>query len=154
MFEVKNREMLAQLEQQGVDIKTNLSQIPDTPEEAEIFMDVNIKTAAEIAAQVGTNITLEWNDFDQRVYRRAVTDLVTCGMGVIKRSNDPNYGIKEEYIDRYFFHSYTEDPTFSDLTCDTSKRLVSRTQAYRWWSLLKKNMKIPKRKEQISEQSR
>ena len=116
MFEVKNREMLAQLEQQGVDIKTNLSQIPDTPEEAEIFMDVNIKTAAEIAAQVGTNITLEWNDFDQRVYRRAVTDLVTCGMGVVKRSNDPNYGIKEEYIDpAYFFHSYTEDPTFSDL---------------------------------------
>jgi hypothetical protein len=56
-------------------------------------MDTNIKTAAEIAAQVGTNITLEWNDFDQRVYRRAVNDLVTCGMGVVKRNNDPNYGI-------------------------------------------------------------
>lgn len=116
MFEVKNREMLSELERQGVDVKTNVSQIPETPEEAEIFMDTSIKTAAEIAAQVGTNITLEWNDFDQRVYRRAVTDLVTCGMGVIKRSNDPNYGIKEEYIDpAYFFHSYTEDPTFSDL---------------------------------------
>jgi hypothetical protein len=75
-----------------------------------------VKTAAEIAAQVGTNITLEWNDFNQRVYRRAVTDLVTCGMGVVKRNNDPNYGITEEYIDpAYFFHSYTEDPTFSDL---------------------------------------
>ena len=37
-------------------------------------------------------------------------------MGVIKRNNDPNYGISEEYIDpAYFFHSYTEDPTFSDL---------------------------------------
>lgn len=116
MFEVKNREMLSQLEQQGVDIKTNLESVPETPEEAEIFMDTNIKTAAEIAAQVGTNITLEWNDFDQRVYRRAVNDLVTCGMGVVKRNNDPNYGITEEYIDpAYFFHSYTEDPTFSDL---------------------------------------
>ena len=116
MFEVKNREMLAELAKQGVDIGTDISSIPETPEEAEIFMDTNIKTAAEIAAQVGTNITLEWNDFDQRVYRRAVNDLVTCGMGVVKRNNDPNYGIQEEYIDpAYFFHSYTEDPTFSDL---------------------------------------
>ena len=116
MFEVKNREMLRELAQQGVDIGTDINSIPETPEEAEIFMDTNIKTAAEIAAQVGTNITLEWNDFDQRVYRRAVNDLVTCGMGVVKRNNDPNYGIQEEYIDpAYFFHSYTEDPTFSDL---------------------------------------
>lgn len=116
MFEVKNREMLRELAQQGVDIGTDINSIPETTEEAEIFMDTNIKTAAEIAAQVGTNITLEWNDFDQRVYRRAVNDLVTCGMAVVKRNNDPNYGIQEEYIDpAYFFHSYTEDPTFSDL---------------------------------------
>lgn len=116
MFEVKNRKLIAEMQDIGVETGTNLKEVPDTPEEAEIFMDTNIKTAAEIAAQVGTNITLEWNDFDQRVYRRAVNDLVSCGMGVIKRNNDPNYGISEEYIDpAYFFHSYTEDPTFSDL---------------------------------------
>lgn len=116
MFEVKNKQMIEALNMQGIDTGTDTSRIPETPEEAEIFMDTNIKTAAEIAAQVGTNITLEWNDFDQRVYRRAVTDLVTCGIGVVKRSNDPNYGITEEYIDpAFFFHSYTEDPTFSDL---------------------------------------
>ena len=116
MFEVKNRELLSALAQKGVDTKVDVTNVPETAEEAEIFMDTNIKTAAEIAAQVGTNITLEWNDFDQRVYRRAVNDLVICGMGVIKRNNDPNYGISEEYIDpAYFFHSYTEDPTFSDL---------------------------------------
>lgn len=116
MFKVKNKEIISQLN--GLDVNTGVdtSDIPETPEEAEIFMDTNIKTAAEIAAQVGTNMTLEWNDFDQRVYRRAVNDLVTCGMGVVKRNNDPNYGITEEYIDpAYFFHSYTEDPTFSDL---------------------------------------
>lgn len=116
MFEVKNRELLNALAQKNVDTKVDINSVPETAEEAEIFMDTNIKTAAEIAAQVGTNITLEWNDFDQRVYRRAVNDLVICGMGVIKRNNDPNYGISEEYIDpAYFFHSYTEDPTFSDL---------------------------------------
>lgn len=116
MFQVKNKGFISQLENFGVETGVDVNSIPETPEEAEIFMDTNIKTAAEIAAQVGTNITLEWNDFDQRVYRRAVTDLVTCGMGVIKRNNDPNYGISEEYIDpAFFFHSYTEDPTFSDL---------------------------------------
>jgi hypothetical protein len=116
LVQVENREFIEQLNSMGVDTKTDTKSIPETPEEAEIFMDANIKTAAEIAAQVGTNMTLEWNDFDQRVYRRVVNDLVACGMGVVKRSNDPNYGISEEYIDpAFFFHSYTEDPPFSDL---------------------------------------
>ena len=116
LFEVKNKQLIQDLENLGAETGVDSANIPETTEEAEIFMDANVKTAAEIAAQVGTNITLEWNDFDQRVYRRAVNDLVACGMGVIKINNDPNYGIKEEYIDpAYFFHSYTEDPTFSDL---------------------------------------
>ena len=116
LFKVENKELLAQAKNAGVRVEQDIESIPETKEEAEIFMESSIKTDAEIAAQIGTNITLEWNDFNQRVYRRAVTDLVTCGMGVVKRSNDPNYGITEEYIDpAYFFHSYTEDPTFSDL---------------------------------------
>jgi len=116
LFQVENKQMIEDLNTLGAEIGVKPEDVPETSEEAEIFMDTNIKTAAEIAAQVGTNITLEWNDFDQRVYRRAVNDLVACGMGVIKRNNDPNYGITEEYIDpAFFFHSYTEDPTFSDL---------------------------------------
>lgn len=116
LYEVENKELIQQMENLGVNTNVDLKSVPETTEEAEIFMDSSIKTGAEIAAQVGTNMTLEWNDFDQRVYRRAVNDLVTCGIGVIKRNNDPNYGITEEYIDpAFFFHSYTEDPTFSDL---------------------------------------
>ena len=116
MFNVENRELLSQAKAAGVPIEDDLNSVPDTKEEAEIFIDSTVKTDAEIAAQLGTSLTLEWNDFDQRVYRRAVNDLVTCGMAVVKRNNDPNYGITEEYIDpAFFFHSYTEDPTFSDL---------------------------------------
>ena len=38
------------------------------------------------------------------------------GIAVVKRENDPNYGIVEEYVDpAYFVHSYTEDPNFTDL---------------------------------------
>ena len=116
MFNVENRELIAQMKEQGLNVKADVNEIPESKEEAEIFIDSTVKTDAEIAAQLGANLTLEWNDFDQRVYRRAVNDLVTCGMGVVKRVNDPNYGITEEYVDpAYFFHSYTEDPTFSDL---------------------------------------
>jgi hypothetical protein len=116
IFQIENKEMISELQNMGVETNVDLKDIPETTEEAEIFMDTNIKTAAEIAAQIGTNMTLEWNDFDQRIYRRSVNDIVACGMAVIKRNNDPNYGITEEYIDpAFFFHSYTEDPTFSDL---------------------------------------
>ena len=38
-------------------------------------------------------------------------------MAVVKRENDPNYGIVANYVDpSYFVHSYTEDPNMADLT--------------------------------------
>tara|TARA_R110002167_G_scaffold89273_1_gene240810 strand:+ start:6092 stop:8557 length:2466 start_codon:yes stop_codon:yes gene_type:complete len=90
--------------------------LPDTLEEADIFLGTNIKTDAEIAAQIGTNMTLQWGNFNDGVYRRCVNDLVACGMAVVKRTNDPNYGIKPNYIDpSSFIHSFTEDPNFEDM---------------------------------------
>lgn len=90
--------------------------LPDTLEEADIFLSTNIKTDAEIAAQIGTNMTLQWGNFNDGVYRRCVNDLVACGMAVVKRTNDPNYGIKPSYIDpSSFIHSFTEDPNFEDM---------------------------------------
>ena len=100
----------------GMIISQNPEEIPETLEEAEIFMGTNIKTDAEIAAQVGANMTLEWSDFNESVLRRSVNDLVQCGMAVVKRNNDPNYGITPEYVDpAKFVHSKTEDPGMNDL---------------------------------------
>jgi hypothetical protein len=91
-------------------------QIPETQEEAEIFLESNIKTDAEIAAQVATELTLQWNGFTDGSYRRCVNDLTSCGMAVVKRSNDPNYGIKLDYVDPvHFVHGYTQDPNFEDV---------------------------------------
>ena len=90
--------------------------LPDTLEEADIFLNTNVKTDAEIAAQIGTNMTLQWASFNDNVYRRCVNDLVSCGMAVVKRTNDPSYGIKPNYIDpASFVHSFTEDPNFEDM---------------------------------------
>jgi len=101
----------------GMVIGDDPESLPETLEEAEILIESNIKTDAEIAAQIGTNLTLSWNNFNDNIFRRCVNDLVALGMGVVKRSNDPSYGIKEEYVDPLkFVHSYTEDPSMSDLT--------------------------------------
>ena len=113
---IENKEMFQEAKAAGLDVDVDPDNLPQTPEEVEIFLDTNIKTDAEIAAQLATNMTLSWNNFDERVYRRNVEDLVNCGMAVTKRSNDPNYGIQEEYVDpAYFLHSHTDDPTFSDM---------------------------------------
>ena len=113
---IDNKDVLKEAKESGLRTEVDPDALPDTAEETEIFLETNIKTAAEIAAQIGINLTLSWNDFDERVFRRNVEDLVTCGMAVTKRSNDPNYGIVEEYVDpAYFVHSFTDDPTFSDI---------------------------------------
>lgn len=116
-FQVKNKELIEMANQAGVNTGVDTNKIPETPEEAEIFLESNIKTNAEIASQIATNLTLEWNDFNDGTFRRCVNDLVSLGMAVVKRENDPNYGIVTNYVDpAYFVHSYTEDPNMADLT--------------------------------------
>jgi hypothetical protein len=113
---VENRAIIEEAKAAGLKVRMDPSQLPETAEEVEIFLESNIKTAAEIAAQIGINLTLSWNDFDERIYRRNVEDLVTLGLAVVKRENDPNYGIVTKYVDpAYFIHSNTDDPNFTDI---------------------------------------
>ena len=116
-IQVEAKKQLQQLkEQTGMVLDMDPEQIPETLEEAEILFGTNIKTDAEIAAQIGTNMTLSWNNFNDGTFRRCVNDLVALGLCAVKRSNDPNEGIKTEYVDpTKFIHSYTEDPGFEDL---------------------------------------
>ena len=110
------KELLDLKEKTGVVLDMEPESIPDTPEEAEIMLETNIKTDAEIAAQLGTEATLGWNQFNDNVFRRAVKDLAVLGTCVVKRSNDPNEGIKLSYVDpSRFIHSYSEDPGLNDL---------------------------------------
>ena len=112
---VKTKKSVEKIEESlGLDL--GCSHIPDSTEEAEIFLESSVKTGAEVAAQIAANLTLKWNDFSDAVYRRCVNDIATLGIGVTKRTNDPNEGVKVSYVDpANFIHSYTEDPTFSDM---------------------------------------
>jgi hypothetical protein len=64
--QVSIKKDLLDLKQQtkGLVLDIDPEQLPDSLEEAEIFLDTNIKTDAEIAAQVATNMTLSWNNFN------------------------------------------------------------------------------------------
>jgi len=116
-FAVKAKKSLQGLKNKlGVEVFGNPDAVPDTLEEAEIFMGTNIKADSEIAAQLGTDLTLKWNEFNDNTFRRCVNDMAVLGMAVVKRTNDPNYGIKTDYVDpSSFVHSYTEDPNFTDM---------------------------------------
>jgi hypothetical protein len=116
--QVANKELLQQFKQKtGKSFGQDPDTLPGSNDEVEILYGENIKTGGEIAAQIATNLTLSWNDFNDSIYRRCVNDLVTLGMAVVKRSNDPNIGIKTSYVDpALFIHSYTEDPGLNDLT--------------------------------------
>lgn len=115
--QINNKQQLLQFKElTGTILDYEPSQLPDTDEEAEIFIGNNIKSDAEIAAQIATNMTLSWNNFNDGTFRRCVNDLVALGMCVVKRNNDPNYGIATSYVDpKDFIHSNTDDPYFSDL---------------------------------------
>ena len=55
-------------------------------------MDTNVKTDAEVAAQVATNMTLSWNDFNDTTFRRrCVNDLVT-GYGCCQKRERSQQG--------------------------------------------------------------
>ena len=117
-MQVQMKSELQALKEQtgGLVLDKDPDKLPDTLEEAEIFLDTNIKLDAEISAQIATNMTLSWNNFNDSIFRRCVNDLAALGMAVVRRTNDPNYGIQTEYIDpAKFIHSYTEDPSFDDL---------------------------------------
>jgi len=115
--QVENRDALMTLkESTGIVLDMDPDQLPESLEEAEIFLDTNIKTDAEVAAQIATNMTLQWSNFNDTIYRRCVNDIVTLGIAVTKRNNDPSYGIDVQYVDPInFVHSYTEDHNFEDL---------------------------------------
>lgn len=116
--QVHNKELLKQFkENTGMTFGQDPDSLPDNQEEVDVLYGENVKTGGEVAAQIATNLTLSWNNFNDSIFRRCVNDLVTLGMSVVKRSNDPNQGIKTSYVDpSLFIHSYTEDHGMNDLT--------------------------------------
>ena len=90
-------------------------QLPDTPEELELFMQLKPKMAIEIAEEEAINTVLDQNKFDN-IKERVDQDLVNIGIGITKTSFNKSQGLVVDYVDpAKCVWSYTEDPYFSDL---------------------------------------
>ncbi len=90
-------------------------QMPQTPEELELHMQLSYKQSVEIAEEEVINQIMDYNKWDL-TKRRINYDLVTCGIGAVKTDFNVSNGITIDYVDpAYLIYSYTEDPNFEDI---------------------------------------
>jgi len=88
--------------------------LPETPQELSLFMQLKYKPTIEIAEEEAINTILEVNHY-QDVRKRVDYDITTIGIGVVKHSFVPGTGVCVEYVDpANIVYSYTESPTFDD----------------------------------------
>lgn len=90
------------------------NQLPETPEELQVHMQLNYKQSIEIAEEEAIDYVFQKNDFLE-VKGRFDYDVTTLGIGALKHSYNPSDGVKIEYVDpAYLVMSYTEDPFKQD----------------------------------------
>ena len=102
--------------QLGVDLyPDNASELPQTQEEVNLFMQMSDKTAIEIMAEEAMKFTLNVNDFED-IQNRLIEDTVSIGIASMRRYTDPQKGIKIKYIDPAdLVYSYSKDKNFKDV---------------------------------------
>jgi hypothetical protein len=90
-------------------------QMPQTPEELELHMQLSYKQSVEIAEEEVIDQVLDYNKWEL-TKRRLNYDLVTCGISAVKTDFNNSNGITVDYVDpAYLIYSYTEDPNFEDI---------------------------------------
>jgi len=109
------KQITAQLGKELYNTNVPEDQLPQTPEELELHMQLTYKQSVEIAEEEVINQVLDYNKWDL-TRRRVNYDLVTCGIGAVKTDFNLSNGITIDYVDpAYLVYSYTEDPNFEDI---------------------------------------
>ena len=101
----------------GIDLyqSINPSELPESPEELELHMQLSYKQSIEIAEEEAISSVLAQNKFDL-TRRRLNMDLTVIGVAASKTSFNTAEGITVDYVDpAYMVYSYTEDPNFEDI---------------------------------------
>jgi len=100
----------------GMDTKkSNIPDLPDTPEEAELHMQLNYKQSIEIAQEQALNVLFEGNNYEL-TKKRFYQDLAVIGIGAVKTSFNTSEGVVIDYVDpANLVYSYTDSPYFEDI---------------------------------------
>jgi hypothetical protein len=99
----------------GVDaFNTDPKELPETDEELKLHMELNYKSAVELAEESVINTVLSENYFED-TKKRVLYDITTLGIGMVKHEFKKGSGVSAEYVDpANVVYSYTEDPNFKD----------------------------------------
>jgi hypothetical protein len=93
----------------------NPEDLPESPEELEIHLQLDYKQSIEIANEEVINNVLDFNKY-KLVNKRINEDIVTIGIGAVKTSFNKSNGVVVEYVDpSNLIYSYTNDPNFEDI---------------------------------------
>ena len=102
----------------GVDLSsTNIpsDQLPTSPEELELHMQLSYKQSVEIAEEEVINNILDFNRYDE-IKKRIAQDLTILGIGCSKTNFNLSEGVTVDYVDpANLVYFYTEDPNFEDI---------------------------------------
>lgn len=112
------KEQIAQLKQDlNIDVSNFPGKVdmPETPEDVSLYMQLKYKPSIEIAEEEAINNTLDKNKFEL-IRRRFNYDLTVLGIAAVKTDWNKAEGVVVDYCDpAKMVWSYTEDPNFEDV---------------------------------------
>jgi hypothetical protein len=100
----------------GIDTtRSNKPDIPETPEELQLHMQLEYKQAVELAEEQALNVLFEGSNYEL-IKKRFFRDLTVLGIGAVKTNFTTSEGATVEYVDpANLVYSYTESPYFDDI---------------------------------------
>lgn len=146
--DMNNKDFLYKIKEKlGVNVFRNEPhQVPDTPDELELYMQLEFKQAVEIGHELLIENILEQQNYDE-VLARVIYDLVVLGKGVYKHEFIEGQGINVDYVDpERFVHSYTEDTHGDDAYYGGEVKRVAISELAKNYQLDKKQIEEIKQK--------
>jgi len=116
MSDIKMEGFNAYAAQFGMDTtESNVGELPETIEEAELYMQLTYKQAVEIAEEQALNVLFEGNNYEL-IKKQFYHDLTVLGIGAVKTSFNTSEGAVIDYVDpANLVYSYTDSPYFEDI---------------------------------------
>jgi len=104
------------IEKFGMDIYgSDERQLPGTPEELSLHMQLNYKQAVELAEEQAISMLMKGNDYEL-IKKRFYQDLAILGIAATKTTFNTSEGVTIDYVDpANLVYSYTESPYFEDI---------------------------------------
>jgi len=116
MSDIKMEKFNTFATQFGMDMtESNINELPETVEEAELYMQLTYKQAVEIAEEQALNVLFEGSNYES-IKKQFYQDLTILGIGAVKTSFNTSEGAVIDYVDpANLVYSYTDSPYFEDI---------------------------------------